>query len=68
MALVSWTSLATERVGEEGRKLSISAEERSFLENLASKSDRAAVAALLAVEATHGGGGQLLLGFHRVRG
>ena len=45
MAFVSWTSLATERVGEVGRKLSISAEERSFLENLDSKSFRAVVAA-----------------------
>ncbi len=46
IAFVSWTSLATERVGAEGRKDSISAEERSFLENLASKSERAEVAAL----------------------
>ena len=45
-ALVSWISLATERVAEEGRKESISAVVRSFFENLASKSDRAEVAAL----------------------
>ena len=45
IAFVSWTSLATERVGAEGRKDSISAEERSFLENFASKSVRAEVAA-----------------------
>ena len=45
ITFVSWTSLATERVGAEGRKDSISAEERSFLENFASKSVRAEVAA-----------------------